>query len=258
MNLDKSLSQILKAVLFSSNKPVSMKQITALFPEDASPSKDVIETALEDIRMDLEGDVFELRKLASGYAVQIRQEFAEWVGKLVEDKPPRYSRAVLETMSIIAYRQPITRSEIEDIRGVAVNTVMVKTLLEREWIRVIGHKDVPGKPAIYGTTQTFLDYFNLSSLTDLPPIGDIKELSDAEIEKIESLLDENQNPEVLSDDEAKQVELPLVNEDDVAEDSEELLAASGALIDALAHEQEDEQIAEDVEDVVEVVDERDE
>jgi segregation and condensation protein B len=241
MDLEKPLSQILKAVLFSSNKPVNMKQMTALFPEDACPSKDVIETALEDIREHLEGDVFELRKLASGYAIQIRQEYAEWVGRLVEEKPPRYSRAVLETMAIIAYRQPITRSEIEEIRGVAVNTVMVKTLLEREWIRVIGHKDVPGKPAIYGTTQTFLDYFNLSSLTDLPPIGDIKELTDAEIEKIESLLEENQNPEVLSDDEEKQVELPLVQAEDIVADGEELEAKSEALLDELAHEFEEDE-----------------
>lgn len=196
MNFDKPLSQILKAVLLSSSKPISIKQMIKLFPEEAEPSKDIIETALDEVSRNLEGDVAELRKLASGYVIQIRQEFSEWVGKMIEEKPPRYSRAVLETMAIIAYRQPITRSEIEDIRGVAVNTVMVKTLMEREWIRVIGHKDVPGKPAIYGTTQHFLDYFNLSSLTDLPPIGDIKELTDEEIQKIESILDENPDASV--------------------------------------------------------------
>src|SRR5690606_37903643 len=121
---------------------------------------------------------FELMEVASGYRFQVRPEYAPWASRLWEERPRRYSRALLETLAIIAYRQPITRGEIEDIRGVAVSTNIAKTLLEREWIRVVGHKDVPGRPAMYATTRQFLDYFNLSSLEQLPPLADIRDLED--------------------------------------------------------------------------------
>lgn len=193
----------------ASRKPVSIKQMQALFMEGTAPSKDMLETALKQLEESLEGDVICLKQVASGYAIQVRQEFAEWVGKLSEEKPPRYSRALLETLAIIAYRQPITRSEIESIRGVAVSTHMVKTLLEREWIRAIGHKDVPGKPAIYGTTPEFLDYFNLTSISELPPIGDIKDLSDDDLLRIEAMLEEGFGAEGEELPEGAQLELSI-------------------------------------------------
>ena len=119
---------------------------------------------------------FELREVASGYRLQIREKFSPWVGRLWEERPQRYSRAMLETMALIAYRQPITRGEIEDVRGVAVNSHIVKTLLEREWVRIVGYRDVPGKPAMFATTKVFLDHFNLKNLDDLPPLAELREM----------------------------------------------------------------------------------
>lgn len=125
-----------------------------------------------------EGRGFELRKVASGYRLQVREEFAPWVSRLFEEKPQRYSRALLETLALIAYRQPITRGEIEDVRGVTVSSNIIRTLLEREWVRVVGHRDVPGRPAMYATTRQFLDYFNLSGLGQLPPLSEIRDLDE--------------------------------------------------------------------------------
>jgi len=127
--------------------------------------------------MDCEGRGFQLKEVASGYRFQVRQEYAEWVGRLWEERPPRYSRALLETLALIAYKQPITRGDIEEIRGVAVSTNIMRSLLEREWVRVVGHRDVPGRPAIYATTKTFLDYFDLDSLEALPTLSEIKDLA---------------------------------------------------------------------------------
>tara|TARA_Y100001001_G_scaffold32748_1_gene27184 strand:- start:1055 stop:1564 length:510 start_codon:yes stop_codon:yes gene_type:complete len=132
-----------------------------------------------------EGRGFELKKVASGYRIQVREEFAPWVGRLFEEKPQRYSRALLETLALIAYRQPITRGEIEDIRGVTVSSNIIRTLLEREWVRVVGHRDVPGRPAMYATTKQFLDYFNLTGLDQMPPLNEVRDLEEIgrEIEK---------------------------------------------------------------------------
>ncbi len=117
-----------------------------------------------------------MKEVASGYRLQIREKFSPWVGRLWEERPQRYSRAMLETIALIAYRQPITRGEIEDVRGVAVNSQIVKTLMEREWIRIVGYRDVPGKPAMFATTKAFLDHFNLKNLDDLPPLAEVREL----------------------------------------------------------------------------------
>jgi len=144
--------------------------------ENERPTKDEIRQVLKLLQDDYQGRGIELKEVASGYRMQVRQDYAAWVGRLWEEKPARYSRALLETLVLIAYRQPITRGEIEEIRGVSVSTQIAKTLLDREWIRVLGHKDVPGKPAMYGTTKEFLDYFNLKNLDDLPPLSDIKDL----------------------------------------------------------------------------------
>jgi segregation and condensation protein B len=128
------------------------------------------------LRKSCDSRAFELKEVASGYRLQIREKFSPWVGRLWEERPQRYSRALLETMALIAYRQPITRGEIEDVRGVAVNTNIVKTLLEREWVRIVGYRDVPGKPAMFATTKAFLDHFNLKNLDELPPLADLRQL----------------------------------------------------------------------------------
>ncbi len=178
MEMEK-LRRIVEGALMASDQPLSVEHIQHLFGlEGEQPGREEIRAVLEDIQTDSAGRGYELRKVASGYRFQVCEDLAPWVGRLWEEKPQRYSRALLETLAIIAYRQPITRGDIENIRGVAVNTNIIKTLLEREWIRVVGHRDVPGKPALYATTRLFLDYFNLQKLEDLPPLSEIRDLAD--------------------------------------------------------------------------------
>lgn len=178
MNLTepRELAPLLEAFLLASGKPQSMERLFELFEEGERPEPAVFKKALALLGKSCEGRAFELKEVASGYRLQIREKFSPWVGRLWEERPQRYSRAMLETMALIAYRQPITRGEIEDVRGVAVNSHIVKTLLEREWIRVVGYRDVPGKPAMFATTKAFLDHFNLKNLDDLPPLAELREL----------------------------------------------------------------------------------
>jgi segregation and condensation protein B len=170
-----SLKHICEGALLAAGGPLTLDQILALFPDEERPSRDAVLSAVAVLRADYEGRACELAEVAGGWRVQIRREFAPWVGRLWNERPQRYSRALLETLALIAYRQPITRGEIEDIRGVAVNAQIVKTLTEREWIRVIGHRDVPGRPELLATTRRFLDYFGLRSLNDLPPLAEIRD-----------------------------------------------------------------------------------
>jgi segregation and condensation protein B len=162
----------------ASAKPLTVARLAELFDEEQEqrPANDVIRSALEDIQHECQGRGFELVEVSSGFRFQVVQDVAPWVARLWEEKPQKYSRALLETLSLIAYRQPITRGDIEDIRGVAVSSNIIKTLLEREWIRVVGHKDVPGRPAMFATTRYFLDYFNLKNLEDLPSLAEIRDL----------------------------------------------------------------------------------
>lgn len=177
MTIDsKVLQRILEGALLASAKPLTVPQLAELFDEEERPANDVIRAALEDIQNETVGRGFELKEVSSGFRFQVVQDVAPWVGRLWEEKPQRYSRALLETLALIAYRQPITRGDIEDIRGVAVSSNIIKTLMEREWVRVVGHKDVPGRPAMYATTRRFLDYFNLKSLDELPTLAEIKDL----------------------------------------------------------------------------------
>ena len=178
MNLTepRELAPLLEAFLLASGKPQSLERLFELFEEAERPEPPVFKKALEILRKSCDGRAFELREVASGYRLQIRERFSPWVGRLWEERPQRYSRAMLETMALIAYRQPITRGEIEDVRGVAVNSHIVKTLLEREWIRIVGYRDVPGKPAMFATTKVFLDHFNLKNLDDLPPLAELREI----------------------------------------------------------------------------------
>lgn len=176
MNSDK-LRPILEALFAAADKPLSVSQIFELFVGDIEqPGKDDIRQAIHELVEQYENNGIELKQVASGFRFQIRSDYETWVARLWEQKPPRYSRALMETLALIAYRQPITRGEIEDIRGVSVSTNIIRTLQEREWVKSLGHKEVPGRPTLYGTTREFLDYFNLKSLNQLPTLAEIRDL----------------------------------------------------------------------------------
>ncbi len=170
------LANIIEAALLAAGKPLSVDKLLALFPDDARPERQEIREALERIRESCAGRSFELKEVASGFRLQIRQDYSEWISRLWEERPPRYSRALLETLALIAYKQPITRAEIEEVRGVSVSSHIIKTLQERGWVRVVGHRDVPGRPALYATTREFLDYFNLKGLDELPSLAEIRDI----------------------------------------------------------------------------------
>jgi len=176
------LQQILEAALLAAGQPLSPVQLAALFSDEERPPTGEISRALEQLRVDCSHRGVELKKVASGYRIQVRQDLNEWVSRLWKERPQRYSRALLETMALIAYRQPITRGEIESVRGVSVSTNIIRTLQERDWIRVVGHRDVPGKPALFGTTKTFLDSFDLQNLDDLPTLAEIRDMENLEPE----------------------------------------------------------------------------
>jgi segregation and condensation protein B len=173
------IQAIVEAILFAASRPMTCKEIQQVFPEIEQPELAEIQAAVEAIAADYQSRPVELKQVASGYRFQVRQELSRWVQRLFEEKPPKYSRALLETLAIIAYRQPVTRGDIEDIRGVSVSSGIIQTLLEREWIRVVAHKEVPGRPGLYGTTKQFLDYFNIKSLSELPTLEQIQELEPA-------------------------------------------------------------------------------
>lgn len=171
------LKPIIEAILSAADHPLSVEQLFNLFHGDIDqPSKDDIRKVLQQLVEEYEGKGLQIKQVASGFRFQANPEHAGWISRLWEQKPPRYSRALLETLALIAYRQPITRGEIEAIRGVSVSSNIIKTLQEREWVKTLGHKDVPGKPSLYGTTSTFLDYFNLKSLNELPTLSELKDL----------------------------------------------------------------------------------
>ena len=167
--------EIIEAAILAADGPLSIQQLGEIF-EERSVSNQEIKQALAEIQKSCEGRGFELRKVASGYRFQIRVEYSDWVSRLWKEKTPRYSRALLETLALIAYRQPITRGDIEDVRGVSVSSNIIRTLIERDWIKIVGHREVPGRPALYATTKAFLDYFNLERLDQLPTLQEIKEL----------------------------------------------------------------------------------
>ncbi len=169
------LKLICEGALLAAGGPLTLEQILALFPDEDRPQRDAILASIEALRSDYAERAVELTEVAGGWRVQVRSEVAPWIGRLWEERPQRYSRAMLETLALIAYRQPITRGEIEDIRGVAVNAQIIRTLVEREWVRVVGHRDVPGRPELLATTRRFLDYFGLRSLNDLPPLAEIRD-----------------------------------------------------------------------------------
>ncbi len=177
------IKQIVEAALLAAGRPLNLDQLLAVFgDESAQPERDALRTALAALGEDYEGRAIEIVQVASGWRVQVRAGLSEWVGRLWEERPTRYSRALLETLALVAYRQPITRGEIEDVRGVTVSTSIMKTLLEREWVRIVGHRDVPGRPALYGTTREFLDYFGLKSLDELPTLAELRDIDSLNVE----------------------------------------------------------------------------
>lgn len=222
----KELQKIIEGALLASDRPLTVDDLLSLFGgEDARPEREEVKAALEDIETDCQGRGFELKQVASGYRFQVRQELSPWIGRLWEEKPQKYSRALLETLAIVAYRQPVTRGEIEEIRGVSVSSSIVKTLLEREWIRVVGHRDVPGRPAILATTKKFLDYFNLRRLDDLPPLSEIRDLveiaPELDLESEAGIKGEN------GDDETADREMPYEDPLSESDQVDQILADAG-------------------------------
>ena len=229
---EQKLKNILEAILMSAGKPISAEKLLHHFDEeDPRPSITILRKQITALQSDCEGRGIELKEVSSGYRYQARDGYGKWVSKLWEEKPQRYSRALLETLALIAYRQPVTRSDIEDVRGVSVSTSIVKTLLEREWVRVVGHRDVPGRPALYATTRQFLDYFNMKSLDELPSLSEIKDLSklDPELD-LELMTDElseldssegSETPEDLANN-----EIPSTEDEDPEIDDENPLLHS--------------------------------
>lgn len=174
------LELILEALLLAADAPLPLEQLQRLVGSEFNLGRKDLRAALERMGVRYADTACELREVASGWRLQVRAEYGEWVGRLWQEKPPKYSRALLETLALVVYRQPITRGEIEDVRGVAVSTNILRTLLERGWVREVGHKEVPGRPALYGTTPQFLDDFNLKSLDQLPSLPEIKDLDQLE------------------------------------------------------------------------------
>ncbi|HZY34628.1 MAG TPA: SMC-Scp complex subunit ScpB [Rhodanobacter sp.] len=175
------LKPIIEAALLASTQPMTVQQLGDLFNEADDVNREQIAKALESLAGDCDGRGIELKEVASGFRYQVRQDVHPWISRMWTERPSRYSRALLETLALIAYRQPITRPEIEQIRGVVVSSNIIKTMEEREWIRVVGYRDMPGKPALFGTTRAFLDYFNLKSLDQLPPLSEIRDMEDPQL-----------------------------------------------------------------------------
>lgn len=206
---EQKIQNILEAALMAAGQPLSIDRMLNLFMDTNQPSRDEIRVALEKLTAACEGRGIELVEVGSGFRYQAKQDNAEWVARLWEEKPARYSRALLETLSLIAYRQPITRGEIEDIRGVSVSTNIMKTLMERDWVKIVGHRDVPGKPAMYASTKQFLDYFSLKSLSDLPSLAEIRDIDsiNAELDLVEP------SAEKKNSDDSAEVQLDLAAND---------------------------------------------
>lgn len=174
------IRHIVEAALLAAPQPLTLAQLAGLFPEDEPAPNGSLQQALDELREACADRGVELVEVASGFRFQVKADVHPWVARLWTERQAKYTRATLETLALIAYRQPITRGEIEQIRGVAVSTNTVKLLEEREWVRVVGHRDVPGKPALFGTTKAFLDYFGLKSLDELPPLAELKDIPELE------------------------------------------------------------------------------
>jgi len=245
-DVDNKTKMIVEGLLLAAGKPLDLDVITTIFSEDERPDKVELRQILDSIAEDCNDRGFELKEVASGFRFQVKQDLSEWIARLWEERPPRYSRALLETLALIAYRQPITRGNIEDIRGVAVSSNIVRTLLDREWVRIVGHKDVPGKPALFATTKQFLDYFNLSSIQELPALSEIQELVNVEDEfdVEDDLADRNvlELPDAETIAEENERFLGSFDPDELLEESEAVALAKKPLNEILGLVEEDEEV----------------
>ena len=177
-DVNSELKNIIEAALLAAGEPLTFDRMLSLFPAESRPSRQEIGDALKALEKDYDGKGIELKCTERSYRFQTREKYGEWISRLHQERPPRYSRALLETLAIIAYRQPVTRGDIEEIRGVSVSSELFRTLLIREWIRQVGHRDVPGRPGLYGTTRKFAEHFNLTSLDELPPLAEMRNLEE--------------------------------------------------------------------------------
>jgi segregation and condensation protein B len=190
--MENTLSQIIEALLLSASRPIDIQEIERVFDETERPSKDEIRSALSEIEEQCSNRGVELKKVSTGYRLQVRQDLSSYIAKLWEEKPPRFSKATLETLALIAYRQPITRGEIEEIRGVTIGTQLMRGLMDRGWVKIVGQRDVPGRPSLYSTTKEFLDYFGLQHLRELPDLPELPDLQTLDMElPLENELDES-------------------------------------------------------------------
>jgi len=180
--MEHKISQVIEAVLLSASRPIDVQEIERVFPEDEKPTREEIRQALQEIEEQCKERGVELKKVSSGYRLQVRQSLSSYVAKLWEERPQRFSKATLETLALIAYRQPITRGEIEEIRGVTIGTQLMRGLMERGWVKIVGQRDVPGRPSLYSTTKEFLDYFGLQHLRELPELPELPDLQSLDME----------------------------------------------------------------------------
>ncbi|KAA9133100.1 SMC-Scp complex subunit ScpB [Marinihelvus fidelis] len=227
------LKQIIEAALLAAEEPLSRDRLAGLFEEDERPALAEIGKALESIAEDCAERGVELREVASGWRFQVKEDLQDWIGRLWTERPQKYTRATLETLALIAYRQPITRGEIENVRGVSLSSTIIRTLQEREWIRIVGHRDMPGKPALFGTTKGFLDYFGLKSLDELPTLAEIRDMDSLEPE---FEFDETAEARVAAAAQA----LPAGDDDEDAEVDDEALDEVDDFDDADSDEDEEE------------------
>ena len=224
------LKRIIEGAILASESPLTIDNLESLFIVE-SPTRSEIRDVIAEIEADCESRGFELKKVATGYRFQVKEKYSEWVSRLWEERAPRYTRALLETLALIAYKQPITRGDIEEIRGVAVSTNIIRTLLEREWVRVVGHRDVPGRPAMYATTKHFLDYFNVASLEELPTLQEIKDIAAEEAslaieEPLIEMISIELEPEDLELEGANETDLDAVSQqvDQIQENIRQVMA----------------------------------
>jgi segregation and condensation protein B len=199
------IKYFVEAALLAAGRPLSVDQLQKLFDGRSEPDKSVVRQALQILVDEYEGRGITIAEVASGFRIQVKSGMAERLHKLWEERPPRYSRALFETLALVAYRQPVTRGEIEEIRGVSVSANIVRTLLERDWVRVIGHRDVPGRPELFGTTRAFLDYFGLKKLDDLPPLADLSDWESLRVQLNLPEVEEDQTADV-----AEVTDLPVL------------------------------------------------
>lgn len=235
------LRKIVEGAILAAGQPMSIARILELFDKEVAPEKDDILAALQDIEADCATRGFQLKEVASGWRFQVREELAPWVNRLWEEKPQKYSRALLETLALIAYRQPITRGDIEEIRGVAVSSHIMKTLLERDWVKVVGHRDVPGRPSLFATTRQFLDYFNLKNLDELPSLSEIRDL-----DELNNVLNLGDDEGIGEKDTDPIPEDAPTTEDGTASDDE--IVSEDETIEALAEFVDGEDAYEDIDD----------